>query len=668
VTLESEDCTEISGAVEADNAVMLGAMVAFAGPQAGVNRARLRSMQLAVEELNALGGVPLEPARPLILVACDESSDAERAAKHLTDTLHVPAIIGPTGSQTSLDVTTRVTIPGKTLTLSPTALAESLAELRDNDLSWLMVPSDAQRGPLLIHEIAETESALRKQRKRDLKLSLVFQNDALGAGSRSALVDLKWNDVPLSTASNLGLQAKLANYDPKMSSHADLVDELKVFAPDLIVLAAGNSVVNDLLAPLEAAWTADARPEYVLIDAAKGPDLLQLVAATPALQKRVRGTGVSPSPESEAVYRSFLVDYESHHPGDTQASSSGVGTSYDAVYALAFAMVASRADSASDIAHGLRALYSQGEEPLAIGPTTTLAAFRALQTGQPVALQGTFSALAWDDRGAIAAGTLEVWCVDGQGDAVTYRASGLTAELPSQALQGENKLCGAAASEPEAPKPDAGMPQMPMQPSDAGAAKPMQPMGMETMTPPKMPDAGVPNDPTAPMRPGTMRPMTPRAIPCGTASCRREQREYCCIEAILGEAGAAQSRFRCAVGPSACVATLSCSSDNECDPGQICCIDAMRRSQCRAASSCGRDLHLACDSPDDCAPGEFCCALGNDANALRPTTCSRQCDSGYPGVACQAEDDCPDPTECRQSWPLPSMGMCFYPERTPQDP
>jgi len=57
-----------------------------------------------------------------------------------------------------------------------------------------MVPSDAQRGPLLIHEIAELERALRKHRGRDLKLSVVFQDDALGAGTRAALVDLTWND------------------------------------------------------------------------------------------------------------------------------------------------------------------------------------------------------------------------------------------------------------------------------------------------------------------------------------------------------------------------------------------------------------------------------------------------------------------------------------------
>jgi hypothetical protein len=165
-----------------------------------------------------------------------------------------------------------------------------------------------------------------------------------------------------------------------------------------------------------------------------------------------------------------------------------------------------------------------------------------------------------------------------------------------------------------------------------------------------------------------MRPMPAKMIPCGTDTCQRDQREYCCIEAILGEAGAPQSRFRCAAGPRACVATVSCSSDNQCDPGQICCIDSQRRAQCRAATSCGRDLHLACDSTDDCSAGQFCCAMGDDANALRATACSRQCSSGYPGVACINEDDCPDPTECRQSWPLPSMGMCYYPEPSPEAP
>ncbi|HET8938516.1 MAG TPA: hypothetical protein VFN67_33960 [Polyangiales bacterium] len=264
------------------------------------------------------------------------------------------------------------------------------------------------------------------------------------------------------------------------------------------MLAAGNSVVKDVLEPLEAAWGADTRPEYVLIDAAKGPDLLQLVAASPALQKRVRGTGVSPSPASEAVYRSFLVDYESHHPGDTRASSAGVGTSNDAVYAIAFAMVASGGDTSSKIAQGLGALHADDAAPLALGPTTTLAAFRALQEGQAIALQGTFSALAWDDRGAISAGLLEVWCVDGKGDAVTYRASGLTAELPSQTVHGEDRLCpvlgeGSATLTGATPKRDGDAPQMPVQPSDAGTSEPID---TPTMIPPKTPDAGRSMQPT----------------------------------------------------------------------------------------------------------------------------------------------------------------------------
>jgi ABC-type branched-subunit amino acid transport system substrate-binding protein len=656
--LESTDCVDISGPTDADNALVLGALLAFDDSQGGLNRARLRSMQMAVEELNALGGVPLqpgaEPSRPLLLVACDESKNGERAAQHLTDDLRVAAILGPTGSQVSLDVTTRVTIPKNTLTLSPTALAESLAELSDNDMSWLMVPSDAQRGPLLRHQIATLERALRKERGRDLKLGMVFQDDALGAGTRAALVELTWNDEALSLASNLGTHVHLASYDPTRDTHPDLIADYSDFAPDLVVLVGGSSLVDDVLAKLEAAWTADERPEYLLIDAAKGPSLLQLVAETPELAARVRGTGVSPSSESQPVYRSFLLDYESHYPGDVLASGAGVGPSYDAVYALAYALVAANGETSADIARGLRGLHAPAASELtAVGPTTTLAAFRALKAEQPVALQGTFSALRWDERGAIASGTLEVWCVEVAGDVATYKSSGLTATLPFADVQGENRVCPARSEAPQPTAADAGMPPA-QEPVRGDAGMPDAAVPQDAGTPPPTPDAEEPRGPGMPRPPGM------RAIPCGTTSCDRTQREYCCIETILGEAGATQSKFKCETGPAMCAAVLSCSSDLQCEPGQVCCLSGERRSTCRAAGGCGGDLNLACDTPEDCPSGEVCCAVGADADAVRATRCAKDCSSSaYPGLVCQKDQHCPAPSVCRQSWDLPSVGLCY---------
>lgn len=301
----------VSGPVDEEHAILLGSLVAFAGRGSEVSRARQRSMEMAVEEIDALGGIPgatpEAPPRPIVMVSCDETADALRAAHHLVEDLHVSALIGPTASQTTLDLTMQLTIGAGTLNISPTALAASIAELRDDDLSWQMVPSDEQRGALLLHQLRQLEDALRAERDHELRLSMIFQNDSLGDGTRAALGELSWNGKALSDPENLGGNIKLSNYEPGAASYGDLVDAHLAFAPDVVILVGGNSIVDDVVAPLEAAWERGPRPQYLLTDSSKGPALLNLAALNAELATRVRGTGVRPSPESERVRRGAAV-------------------------------------------------------------------------------------------------------------------------------------------------------------------------------------------------------------------------------------------------------------------------------------------------------------------------------------------------------------------------
>src|SRR5207237_320623 len=141
--------------------------------------------------------------RPLVLVSCDESTNLVRAATHLVNDLHVPAIVGPNTSQDTLDVSTKVTVPGGTVVMSPTGVASSIASLSDNDLTWLMVPSDVQRAPLMISQINSLETSLKADRaKSTIKLGIVFRNDALGIGTRTALSDLVLNGKSLADPVN----------------------------------------------------------------------------------------------------------------------------------------------------------------------------------------------------------------------------------------------------------------------------------------------------------------------------------------------------------------------------------------------------------------------------------------------------------------------------------
>jgi ABC-type branched-subunit amino acid transport system substrate-binding protein len=644
VSLKSSDCSTVTGAAYDDNAVLIGSLFATTGDQAAANIARERSALLVIGEIEAIGGLPAAvepgPRRPLAMLSCDASEDPIRAAEHLVKDLEVPAIVGPNNSQNTLDVAMNVTISGGTVTLSPQAVAGSIAELIDNDLTWQMVPSDAQRGPLLVKELESMQRDLRKARRRDLKLSIIVRDDALGHGTRASLKGLTWNGDALADATNLGTHAKIETYE-EGRSQADLVAAHAAFAPDVVVLVGSGDAINDIMAPLEASWGSGPRPEYVLIDSSKVPDLLALVDRRPDLAPRVRGTGTTPSPDSLPINQDFLLSYTTRFPDFDEATSAGVGPSYDATYAIAYGIVAAGSDvSGRGIARALRRLGSG--QPVQLGPTHILAALRALTSGESITAIGTYSALVWDDRGAISAGSVEIWCVRQFAGSAGFASSGLTVNIPSQLPYGANEVCPAAghdvamppAAASDAGAPDAGRPPAAMS-GDAGA----QDAGQDAA----MPDAGAALEP-------------PRSVPCGIIQCDRTRSQYCCITALRPDAMLV-SDFVCEVEPRGCAFTLRCASDRECGNGAICCSDGRSESYCSAAGGCGDgERHLGCDRPSDCRGDQVCCAHGN-IDGVFSTECATSCE-GEDLMVCDGQNECSSGQRCERSRSMPVIGSC----------
>ena len=448
VPLLSEDCREVTGDLTSQHALVLGALFALTGPQASTNVPRKLSAALAIEQLNAVGGVPGKDAgkRPLVLLACDAQADLERAGRHLVDELEVPAIIGPNTSQDTIALSNARSVAGGTLLLSPTAVASSIADLDDSDLTWVMVPSDEQRGPLMKQQLAELEQQLRAERgERPIRLSIVHRNDALGIGTRAALNTLTPNGKTLlQNQTDASPSVTIEPYDPAAPDQNALVMRQLAFAPDIVVLAGVAEAVTQVMLPLERDWRASPRPHYVTIDSLKVPELLAAAAADDGLRRRVRGTGVVPGMRSREVYESFLLDFQARFR-DVPAGVSGMGQSYDAAYAIAYALAAARDKPArgASIAEGLRKLHG-GMLLTPIGSTEILGAFHELSAGNAIEAVGTFGGFAWNARGAPLGGRVEMWCI-GAGPAPRFESSGLTYDIETRTHAGRYQPCGAPA-------------------------------------------------------------------------------------------------------------------------------------------------------------------------------------------------------------------------------
>lgn len=447
-TLLSEDCDSITGDYLDDNAIIVGSLFSTKGAQAATNLPRQQAAALAIEQINAVGGVPAgDSSRKLVMVSCDESTNLVRAAEHLVKDLGVPAIVGPNTSQDTLDVSTKVTVPGGTVVITPTAVASSITALADKDLTWLMVPSDVQRAPLMISQLNELEAQIKEDREVEtVKLGIVFRNDALGVGTRTSLNDLVLNGKGLTDSINLGNHVEIDGYNAAEADQQAIVTKYLEFKPDIVVLAGTAEAVSKVLVPLEAQWSGGDRPQYVLIDSTKVPELITAATNNDDLRGRVRGTGITPGPSGKATpaeaYNGFKIDYEVRYPGST-STISGMGPAHDAAYAIGLAIAATKdeAISGKSIAKGLRLLASGATKYTTLG-TNLLPAFQKLSAGAGITAVGSFGVLDWDSNGAVKGGTLEMWCIGGTTAKPAYQSSGLLFDIMTSEQSGTYTQCG----------------------------------------------------------------------------------------------------------------------------------------------------------------------------------------------------------------------------------
>jgi ABC-type branched-subunit amino acid transport system substrate-binding protein len=474
VQLTSPDCNTVTGDYTDQGAVLIASLLSTTGAQAATNLPRQQSAIMAVEEINASnasGGILQSSApgdaRKLVMVSCDEVADLPRVATHLVDELHVAAIVGPNLSQDTLDLTIgkpAIGLPSSAQAgiamLSPTAVASAIATIPDNGLTYMMVPSDIQRVPLMKSWISTVETNLKAARsKSTLKLGIYYRDDALGQGTRDGLTSLTFNGGTLSNAINLG-NARVDAYSATSTDNSALVASYASFQPDIIIVIGAAEAVKYFAVPLEAAWPGGvARPYYIAIDSTKVPDLITAVTGNNDLRIRWSGTGVTTTAETQPVQSAFQVAYGQRWKdanGNPQpATLSGMGPAYDAVYAIALALVGESAPNGISIAANLPRLSTNTatctyDQTGVQAPCFTVSDHsRTLYNNMGMLLQnkkvteiGTSGRFEWDAQGAKSNGLIEIWCINATGPKPIFASSGLLYDVKPQLPMGTYTPCG----------------------------------------------------------------------------------------------------------------------------------------------------------------------------------------------------------------------------------
>ena len=120
VKLSSPDCTRVHGDWKNDRAIYVGTLFkqGDTAGDLGASPDAIAAIELAFDEIkNDRGGLPDRAggaARPLVAVECNQTQDAVRAARFLSEQVHVPAILGAASTYVTIQVASQVTVPNGT--------------------------------------------------------------------------------------------------------------------------------------------------------------------------------------------------------------------------------------------------------------------------------------------------------------------------------------------------------------------------------------------------------------------------------------------------------------------------------------------------------------------------------------------------------------------------
>ncbi len=318
---------------EANGRLFIGSLLPEAGDLAPLGAPMVAGASLAVEEINAAGGVLGQPVEYIR----GDSGDGNPGVANITVDAHlaagVDAVLGAAASGVSLDVIDTITGACR-IQFSPANTSPELTDYDDGDLYFRTAPSDVLQGralaDLIVAEGTSTVALLapRGQYGEDL---LEFTKLPLEQQGAEVVVD--------------------RTYDPEATSFEAEVEEVVSADPDALVMTgfAESSTILDALAA--QGFTPDEHGVFVYIDNV-GPAWGKSFTDPDALAG-VKGT--QPTAEVTDEFRNRLLETDP----DLQSFSYGPET-YDAVIIMALAAERAGTDNPAEVARTINGVTRDG--------------------------------------------------------------------------------------------------------------------------------------------------------------------------------------------------------------------------------------------------------------------------------------------------------------------
>jgi ABC-type branched-subunit amino acid transport system substrate-binding protein len=321
---------------EEDGVLTIGALLPETGDLAFLGPPEIAGAQLAVEEINAAGGVLDAPVEYLAGDSGDEAPDIANPTvdRHLQ--ANVDMILGAAASGITRNVIDKVTKENCRIQFSPANTAKDLSTYDDGDLYFRTAPSDILQGRVLADIAIEDGISTA---------AILARGDAYGEGLQE---DIKG---PFEEQGGEVVVERV--YDPEAQTFEAEVQAVVAEDPDALFMVGFEESAGILNALFEQGFTADEKQIY-LVDGNISDTLFENITE----QGVVAGIkGTLPAVEISDAFKEQL---NGAYEGGLEDYSYGPET-YDAVVITALAAEVAGSDSPPEIAKAINGVTRDGE-------------------------------------------------------------------------------------------------------------------------------------------------------------------------------------------------------------------------------------------------------------------------------------------------------------------
>jgi len=333
---DTTDTTAAAGGGESDGVLKIGSLLPETGDLAFLGPPEFAGVELAIEDVNAAGGVLDADVEYSQGDSGDTNTDI---ANQTTDRLlaeGVDAIVGAASSGVSFTVIDKIT-GANVIQFSPANTSPDFTDYDDNGLYFRTAPSDVLQGQVLSDLIVADGNAT---------VAIMARQDPYGEGL------LRYTAEPLAEAGAEVVNDGGIVYDPAAENFDAEVQEVVAADPDAFVMIGFEESAQILTSLFEAGYTQGDKNIY-LVDGNVGNALGENFADNAGILEGIRGT--LPAAEITDDFRERLLEV---NPGLEDFSYAP--ESYDAVVIIALAAEAAGTDDPVAIAAEINGVTRDG--------------------------------------------------------------------------------------------------------------------------------------------------------------------------------------------------------------------------------------------------------------------------------------------------------------------